>query len=90
LKDTLGDWLKKEKSSDEEYKAFSMEKPTQKSVLKGSAPLPTIRERYGSLTSLGGALQLSVHPFEGALACLRESLTVEENQGEIPLISGVS
>jgi hypothetical protein len=58
-----------------------MEKTTQKSFLEANAPLPTVRECQRSLPSFGGALQHSVPHFEGALACLREFWTVEENQG---------
>jgi hypothetical protein len=43
FKDTIKDWFKKDKSSYEEYKYFTMEKTTQKSFLKASAPLPIVR-----------------------------------------------
>jgi hypothetical protein len=52
----------------------------------GIAPLPTIRECQCSLPFFRGELQHSVSLSEGALGCLRESLTVEENQGKIPLL----
>jgi hypothetical protein len=55
----------------------------------GSALLPAVRECQRSFPSFGGELQYSVPHFEGALGCLRESWVVEENQGKIPLISGV-
>jgi hypothetical protein len=58
-----------------------MEKTTQKSFLKANSPLPTVREFQHSFPSFGGALQHFVPHSEGALACLRESWTVEENQG---------
>jgi hypothetical protein len=66
-----------------------MEKTTKKSILEGNAPLYTVRECQCSVPSFGGALQCSVPHFEGALAFLSEFWTVEENQGRIPLISGV-
>jgi hypothetical protein len=56
----------------------------------GSAPLPTVRECQRSLAFFGGALQCSVHPFGGALACLSKFWVVEENQGKIPLILEIS
>jgi hypothetical protein len=59
-----------EKSSDEEYKAFSMKKTTQKSFLEANTPLPTVRECQCSLAFFGGVLQHSVHPSGGALVFL--------------------
>jgi hypothetical protein len=73
FKDTLKDWFNKEKSHDKECKAFTMEKTTQKSFLKASAPLPTVRECQCSLPSYGGALQHFVPHSKGALGFLRKS-----------------
>jgi hypothetical protein len=60
--------FEEDKSFDKEYKSFSMEKTTQKSILEGNAPLYTIRECQCYVPSFGGALQCSVPHFEGALA----------------------
>jgi hypothetical protein len=60
--------FEEEKSFDKEYKSFSMEKTTKKSILEGSAPLYIVRECQRSVTSFGGAFQCSVPHFEGALA----------------------
>jgi hypothetical protein len=84
------DQFKKEKSHDKEYKGFTMKKAIQKSFLKANAPLPIVRECQRYLPSFGGALQHSVPHSGGALSCLRKSWVVEENQGKILLISGVS
>jgi hypothetical protein len=74
FKDTLKDRFKKEKSYDEEYKSFTMEKTTQKTFLKANAPLPTIKAFQCSLPFFGGAFQCSVHPFGGALGFFKEIL----------------
>jgi hypothetical protein len=50
----------------------------------GNDPLPTVREFQHSLPFFGGALQHSMSLSEGALGCLRDSLTIEENQGKSP------
>jgi hypothetical protein len=41
------------KSFDKEYKYFSTEKTTKKSILEGNAPLYTMRESQCSMTSFG-------------------------------------
>jgi hypothetical protein len=60
--------FEEEKSFDREYKSFSMETTTKKSILEGNAPLYTVRECQRSVTSFGGAFQCSVPHSEGALA----------------------
>jgi hypothetical protein len=79
--------FEEEKSFDKEYKSFSTEKPTQISFLEGSAPLYTVRERWHSVPSFGGALQCFVPHSEGVLPFLSEFWTIETNQGRIPSIS---
>ena len=66
--------FEEEKSFDKEYKYFSMEKTTQKSILEGNAPLYTIREWKRSVSSFGEVLQRFVPHFEGALALFERIL----------------
>jgi hypothetical protein len=60
--------FEEEKSFDREYKSFSMETPTQKSILEGNTPLYIVRECQCSMPSFGGAFQHSVPHSEGVLA----------------------
>jgi hypothetical protein len=59
--------LEEEKSLDRKYKPFDIEKTTKKWILERSAPLPTVRECWRSLSLFGGVLEHPVHPFGGAL-----------------------
>jgi hypothetical protein len=59
--------FEEEKSFDKEYKYFSMEKTTQKSILEGNAPLYPVRECQHSIPSFGGMLKHYVPHSEGAL-----------------------
>jgi hypothetical protein len=59
--------LEEEKSLDRKYKPFDIEKTTKKWILERSAPLPTVRECWCSLSLFGGVLEHPVHPYGGAL-----------------------
>jgi hypothetical protein len=59
--------LEEEKSLDRKYKPFAIEKPLKNGILERSAPLPTVRECWHSLSLFGGVLECPVHPFGGAL-----------------------
>jgi hypothetical protein len=48
------DWLKKEKSHDKEYKAFTMKNATQKSFLKASTPFSPLGEHCNTMCSILG------------------------------------
>jgi hypothetical protein len=80
--------FEEEKSFDREYKSFSMETTTKKSILKGSAPLYTVRECQHSVTSFGGAFQCFMPHSKRALAFFERILDCWRKSGKNPLISG--
>jgi hypothetical protein len=59
--------LGEEKSLDRKYKPFDIEKTIKKWILERSAPLPTVREFWHSLSLFRGVLEHPVYPFGGAL-----------------------
>jgi hypothetical protein len=59
--------LEEEKSLGRKYKSFFIEKTTQKCILERSAPLPTIKECWCSLSLFGGVLERPFHPYGGVL-----------------------
>jgi hypothetical protein len=59
--------LEEEKSLDRKYKPFAIGKTTKKIIFERSAPLPTVRECWSSLSLFGGVFEHPVHPYGGAL-----------------------
>jgi ferritin-like metal-binding protein YciE len=66
FKDTLKDWFKKEKSFDEEYKAFSMEKNHLKINFEGQRSPTHYQGVPTLLTLLWGSVLALCAPFWGS------------------------